>query len=89
MNNDGENEIFLSPQENMLSPSKIVVTGESRLESIRRALRNLENSRNQRLFDKRVIGRVSSRHRDIASELANISNRRVPFKWQRGNKIGK
>lgn len=59
-----------------------------KMEKVRHALRKLEQQRNNYLVEKQVIGKVSSKHRDITSELANISNRRVPFKWQRGMKIG-
>ncbi|XP_031553108.1 mitogen-activated protein kinase kinase kinase 4-like isoform X3 [Actinia tenebrosa] len=59
-----------------------------KMEKVRHALRRLEQERNSYLVEKHVIGKVSSKHRDITSELANISNRRVPFKWQRGMKIG-
>ncbi|XP_078375482.1 mitogen-activated protein kinase kinase kinase 4-like isoform X2 [Oculina patagonica] len=60
----------------------------SRLEKVRHSLKKLEIKRNQYLYDKHVIGRVSNRRRDIVKELASISSRKVPFKWQRGNKIG-
>ena len=59
-----------------------------RLEKVRHSLKKLETKRNDYLYDKHVIGRVSNRRRDIVKELASISNRKVPFKWQRGNKIG-
>ncbi|KAK2570774.1 Mitogen-activated protein kinase kinase kinase 4 [Acropora cervicornis] len=58
------------------------------LEKVRHSLRKMETKRNDFLFEKHVIGRVSNRRRDIVKELASISNRKVPFKWQRGNKIG-
>ena len=60
-----------------------------RLEKVRHSLKKLESKRNEYLYDKHVIGRVSNRRRDIVKELASISSRKVPFKWQRGNKIGK
>ena len=60
-----------------------------RLEKVRHSLKKLEVERNEYLYDKHVIGRVSNRRRDIVKELASISSRKVPFKWQRGNKIGK
>ena len=60
-----------------------------RLEKVRHSLKKLEVKRNEYLFEKHVIGRVSNRRRDIVKELASISSRKVPFKWQRGNKIGK
>lgn len=60
-----------------------------RLEKVRHTLKKMEAKRNEFLFGKHVIGRVSNRRRDIVKELASISNRKVPFKWQRGNKIGK
>ena len=60
-----------------------------RLEKVRHSLKKLEVKRNEYLYDKHVIGRVSNRRRDIVKELASISSRKVPFKWQRGNKIGK
>ena len=60
---------------------------ESRLNHIRSCVAELENSRHQQLFDKGVIGRVSNKKRDLAGELA-VGPKRVPFKWQRGNKIG-
>ena len=63
--------------------------GASRLDKVRHALKKMEAKRNEFLFEKHAIGRVSSRRRDIVKELASISNRKVPFKWQRGNKIGK
>ncbi|XP_020895625.1 mitogen-activated protein kinase kinase kinase 4 [Exaiptasia diaphana] len=59
-----------------------------KMERVRHALKKLEHQRNEYLVERHVIGKVSSRKRDITSELANISNRRVPFKWQRGMKIG-
>lgn len=59
-----------------------------RLEKVRHSLKKLEMKRNEYLCEKHVIGRVSNRRRDIVKELACISNRKVPFKWQRGNKIG-
>lgn len=59
-----------------------------KMERVRHALKKLELQRNEYLVERHVIGKVSSRKRDITSELANISNRRVPFKWQRGMKIG-
>ena len=59
------------------------------LEKVRHSLRKMETKRNDFLFEKHVIGRLSNRRRDIVKELASISNRKVPFKWQRGNKIGK
>lgn len=61
----------------------------SRLERVRHSLKKLEVKRNEYLYEKHVIGRVSNRRRDIVKELASISSRKVPFKWQRGNKIGK
>ena len=60
-----------------------------RLEKVRHSLKKMEVKRNKLLVDKHVIGCVSNRRRDIVKELASISNRKVPFKWQRGNKIGK
>lgn len=60
-----------------------------RLEKVRHSLKKLEEKRNGYLYDKHVIGRVSNRRHDIVKELASISSRKVPFKWQRGNKIGK
>ena len=60
-----------------------------RLEKVRHSLKKLEVKRNEYLFEKHVIGRVSNRRRDIVKELVSISSRKVPFKWQRGNKIGK
>lgn len=63
--------------------------GAPRLDKVRHALKKMEAKRNEFLFEKHAIGRVSSRRRDIVKELASISNRKVPFKWQRGNKIGK
>jgi len=60
-----------------------------RLEKVRHALKKMEIKRNEFLVDKHVVGRVSNRRRDIVKELASISSRKVPFKWQRGNKIGK
>ena len=60
-----------------------------RLDKVRHSLKKMEAKRNEFLFEKHVIGRVSNRRRDIVKELASISNRKVPFKWQRGNKIGK
>ena len=60
-----------------------------RLEKVRHSLKKLEEKRNGYLYEKHVIGRVSNRRRDIVKELASISSRKVPFKWQRGNKIGK
>ena len=60
-----------------------------RLEKVRHSLKKLEVKRNEYLYEKHVIGRVSNRRRDIVKELASISSRKVPFKWQRGNKIGK
>ena len=59
------------------------------MDKVRHALKKMEAKRNEFLFEKHAIGRVSSRRRDIVKELASISNRKVPFKWQRGNKIGK
>ena len=47
----------------------------------------LEYARQSALLDKGVIGKVSNKKRDLAGELAVIP-KRVPFKWQRGNKIG-
>ena len=72
------------------TPKNIFATSPNvpRLERVRHKLRNLEKQRDDYLIEKRVIGQVSSRHRDIVSELANIPNKRVPFKWQRGIKIG-
>lgn len=55
---------------------------------VRHAIKKLENERMNYLMERQAIGKVSSRKRDITRELANISNRRVPFKWQRGMKIG-
>lgn len=63
--------------------------GAPRLDKVRHALKKMEAKRNEFLFEKHAIGRVSNRRRDIVKELASISNRKVPFKWQRGNKIGK
>ena len=63
--------------------------GAPRLDKVRHALKKMETKRNEFLFEKHAIGRVSNRRRDIVKELASISNRKVPFKWQRGNKIGK
>ena len=60
-----------------------------RLDKVRHSLKKMEAKRNEFLVDKHVIGRVSNRRRDIVKELASISNRKVPFKWQRGNKIGR
>ena len=60
----------------------------TRLEKVRHSLKELEERRNGYLREKRVIGRVSSRRRDVGKELASIASRKVPFKWQRGNKIG-
>lgn len=59
------------------------------LEKVRHSLRKMETKRNEFLYEKHVIGQVSNKRRDIVKELASISNRKVPFKWQRGNKIGK
>ena len=70
--------------------------GEDRVDSVpqRRIVRVrdgvalLEYNRHVKMLDKGVIGRVSNKKRDLAGELAFIP-KRVPFKWQRGNKIGK
>ena len=63
-------------------------TPQSRIDRVRVRVAELEYSREMRLLDKGVIGRLSNKKRDLAGELAVIP-KRVPFKWQRGNKIGK
>ena len=59
-----------------------------RITRMREGVAALEYNRHTRLLEKGVIGRVSNKIRDLAGELAVIP-KRVPFKWQRGNKIGK
>ena len=49
----------------------------------------LERKRTNKLIKKKIIGRVSDRKPDLASELVSIKSRRVSFKWLLGNKIGK
>jgi hypothetical protein len=61
---------------------------QRRITRVRECVAALEYSRQTTLFDKHVIGRVSNKKRDLAGELAVIP-KRVPFKWQRGNKIGR
>ena len=60
----------------------------SHLDQMGRAIRKLEKKRNDMLFQEKIIGRVSDRKPDLASDLVNISSRRVNFKWHMGNKIG-
>ena len=57
----------------------------SPMERIRAEIADLEEKRSRSLFDRRVIGKVSSWKGDVTY---NINIRRVNFKWQRGNKIG-
>jgi hypothetical protein len=61
---------------------------QRKIDRVREGVAVLEYSRQTTLFEKHVIGRVSNKKRDLAGELAVIP-KRVPFKWQRGNKIGK
>lgn len=61
---------------------------QRRISTVREAVAGLEYTRQRELLDKGVIGRISNKKRDLAGELAVIP-KRVPFKWQRGNKIGK
>ncbi|XP_065056880.1 mitogen-activated protein kinase kinase kinase 4-like [Rhopilema esculentum] len=60
----------------------------SHLDQMGREIRKLEKKRNDMLFREKIIGRVSDRKPDLASDLVNISSRRVNFKWHMGNKIG-
>ena len=57
----------------------------SPMERIRAEIADLEEKRSRSLFDRHVIGKVSSWKGDVTY---NINIRRVNFKWQRGNKIG-
>ena len=59
----------------------------SRISKVRKSIADLERKRHISLLEKHVIGKVSNKKRDLAGELAVIP-KRVPFKWQRGNKIG-
>ncbi|XP_071112541.1 mitogen-activated protein kinase kinase kinase 4-like [Haliotis cracherodii] len=61
------------------------LTNLSRKERIKLGCRRLEEERNQKMRDKRVIGRTTSRQSEIDY---HINVRRVNFRWQRGNKIG-
>ena len=60
---------------------------QMRILRVRSCIADLEHHRHQRSLDRGVIGRISNKKRDLAGELAVIP-KRVPFKWQRGNKIG-
>ena len=60
---------------------------QRRISCVREAVAELEYTRQAALLDKGVIGKISNKKRDLAGELAVIP-KRVPFKWQRGNKIG-
>lgn len=52
------------------------------------SIEKLEKARKEKLMNEKIIGRVSDRKPDLASELVNIKSRRVNFKWHLGNKIG-
>ena len=68
-----------------ISVSPRIVTQEDRRAAV---IKKLERKRNDKLFKKRIIGRVSDKKPDLASELVKIKSRRVNFKWHLGNKIG-
>ena len=63
-------------------------TPQRRIVRVQESVALLEYTRQTSLFEKHIIGRVSNKKRDLAGELAVIP-KRVPFKWQRGNKIGR
>lgn len=90
LGNDGEGENEEEGEKDGIKhkDSFVAEPGAPRLEKVRHSLNKLERKRNDYLYEKHVIGRVSNRRRDIVKELACISSRKVPFKWQRGNKIG-
>ena len=60
----------------------------SHADKMKVAIDKLESKRTNKLIKKRIIGRVSDKKPDLASELINIKSRRVNFKWHLGNKIG-
>ena len=60
----------------------------SHADKMKVAIDKLESKRTNKLIKKRIIGRVSDKKPDLASELINIKSRSVNFKWHLGNKIG-
>ncbi|XP_068698407.1 mitogen-activated protein kinase kinase kinase 4-like isoform X1 [Montipora foliosa] len=87
-NGEGESGEEVDKESGKHKDSFVAEPGTPWLEKVRHSLRKMETKRNEFLYKKHVIGRMSNRRRDIVKELASISNRKVPFKWQRGNKIG-
>ena len=51
-------------------------------------LEKLEGTREKKLFEEGIIGRLSNRQRDVASELIDASKRKSKYRWQRSKKIG-
>ncbi|XP_069140240.1 mitogen-activated protein kinase kinase kinase 4-like isoform X2 [Argopecten irradians] len=62
-----------------------VMNTTSRRERLMTAIDHLEMNRDERLQEKRVVGRKTSRRNEPEQR---ISARRVNFRWQRGTKIG-
>ena len=59
------------------------------LDKMRASIEKLERKRTDKLIRKKIIGRISDKKPDLASDLVNIKSRRVNFKWNLGNKIGR
>ncbi|XP_070567401.1 mitogen-activated protein kinase kinase kinase 4-like isoform X2 [Ptychodera flava] len=64
---------------------EVMVKGD-RLKKVRKALDETEEERDRRLHEHRVIGKVLDKTAN--PETINISCKKVPFRWQRGFKIG-
>ena len=56
---------------------------------VRCALQEIDERRTAKLQHMRVVGNVTPKKADLAHELVHMNVRRVNFKWQLGNKIGK
>ena len=72
--------------ESPISPSTAATL--TPIEKIRKSLSRIEKRRNETLLKDRIIGRVSDKKPDLASDLVKIKSRRVNFKYLLGNKIG-
>lgn len=56
---------------------------------VRSALQEIDERRTAKLQHMRVIGIVTNKQANFASQLVHMNVRRVNFKWQLGIKIGK
>ena len=59
------------------------------LDKRKASIDKLERKRTEKLIKKKIIGKISDKKPDLASDLVNIKSRRVNFKWNLGNKIGR